>query len=148
MKIDEIKEIVDLLEKSSLNKLRLKKDDFELLLEKSSAPLPMFSPQLPIPESLPSPVGKSAEEKITEKSNDYFITSPMVGTFYSTPAPNDPPFVKVGDIVDKGTVICIIEAMKVMNEVKAGVKGRIKELLCKATQPVEFGTKLFRIEPL
>lgn len=74
------------------------------------------------------------------------ITSPMVGSFYSSPSPDDDPFVKVGDTVKEDTVLCIIEAMKVMNEVKAGVKGVIKEILVSNGDAVEFGTSLFRIE--
>jgi acetyl-CoA carboxylase biotin carboxyl carrier protein len=74
-----------------------------------------------------------------------FITAPMVGTFYAQPSPDKPAFVKVGDKVDAGTVVCIIEAMKVMNEVKAGVSGTVTEVLISAGQPVEFGTKLFKI---
>lgn len=74
-----------------------------------------------------------------------FITSPMVGTFYASSSPEDAPFVKVGDKVEKHNVVCIIEAMKVMNEVKAGVSGVVAEILVENGQPVEFGTKLFRI---
>ena len=70
----------------------------------------------------------------------------MVGTFYACPSPDQPPFVKEGDKVQEDTVICIIEAMKVMNEIKAKTKGTIKKVLIKAGQPVEFGTKLFVIE--
>jgi acetyl-CoA carboxylase biotin carboxyl carrier protein len=70
----------------------------------------------------------------------------MVGTFYSAPSPEDPPFVKIGDRVNENTVVCIIEAMKVMNEVKANVKGVVKEIYLDSGQPLEFGTKLFRIE--
>ena len=69
----------------------------------------------------------------------------MVGTFYSSPSPDDPHFVKVGDKIEKHTVVCIIEAMKVMNEVKAGVGGTVAEILIESGHPVEFGTKLFRI---
>lgn len=74
-----------------------------------------------------------------------FVTSPMVGTFYAAPSPEDPFFVKVGDKIDKNTVVCIIEAMKVMNEVKAGQTGTVAEVLVESGHPVEFGTKLFRI---
>jgi acetyl-CoA carboxylase biotin carboxyl carrier protein len=142
VKLEEIKEIINLLEKSSLNKLSLKKGDFELAIEK---PIYPASPLLPLELK---EVEKSLSTKPLEQTNEIFVSSPMVGTFYSTPSPNDPAFVKIGDIVDTNTVICIIEAMKVMNEVKAGMKGKIKEILCKSAQPVEFGTKLFRIEPL
>jgi acetyl-CoA carboxylase biotin carboxyl carrier protein len=70
----------------------------------------------------------------------------MVGTFYSSAAPDQPPFVKVGDRVDEHTVVCIIEAMKVMNEVKAGVSGIVAEIVADNSQPVEFGTRLLRIQ--
>lgn len=81
----------------------------------------------------------------TDEVSGVFVTSPMVGTYYSTPSPDDPAFVKVGDRVEKHTVVCIIEAMKVMNEVKAGVSGVVAEILVENGHPVEFGTKLLRI---
>ncbi len=74
-----------------------------------------------------------------------YVTSPMVGTYYATPSPDDPSFVKVGDRIEKHTVVCIIEAMKVMNEVKANVVGSVAEILIENGHPVEFGTKLFRV---
>ncbi len=83
--------------------------------------------------------------KKKSKAAGKFITSPMVGTFYASASPDDPVFVKVGDKVDENTVVCIIEAMKVMNEVKAGVSGTVAEILVDNAHPVEFGTKLFRI---
>jgi len=75
-----------------------------------------------------------------------FITSPMVGTFYKSPSPQDPPFVKVGDHVTENTVVCIIEAMKVMNEIKAQKAGKIVEIVAENMHAVEYGSKLFRIE--
>ena len=69
----------------------------------------------------------------------------MVGTYYASPSPEDPFFVKIGDKVEKNTVVCIIEAMKVMNEVKAGVSGTVSQILIESGHPVEFGTKLFKI---
>ena len=92
------------------------------------------------------------EEKITvsekkeNKEDQYFVLSPMVGTFYTASSPDQPPFVKKGDKVEEDTVVCIIEAMKVMNEVKAGKAGVIKEVLAENAQPVEFASKLFCIE--
>ena len=82
---------------------------------------------------------------VKEEAPGTYITSPMVGTFYASPSPEDATFVKVGDKVEKGTVVCIIEAMKVMNEVKANVSGIISEMLVESSHPVEFGTKLFRV---
>jgi len=74
-----------------------------------------------------------------------FITSPMVGTFYRASSPQDAPYVKVGDKVEAGTIVCIIEAMKVMNEIKAGVSGTVQEILQENGNPVEFGSKLIRV---
>ena len=86
-----------------------------------------------------------SSEHPKEDLNSTYVTSPMVGTFYTSPSPEDPPFVKVGDKIDKNTVVCIIEAMKVMNEIKANVTGTVAEVLVETGQPVEFGSKLFRI---
>ena len=86
-----------------------------------------------------------SSEQPKEDLNSTYVTSPMVGTFYTSPSPEDPPFVKVGDKIDKNTVVCIIEAMKVMNEIKANVSGTVAEVLVETGQPVEFGSKLFRI---
>lgn len=91
-----------------------------------------------------APLATSPSEQ-KEDANAIYVTSPMVGTFYTTPSPDDPAFIKVGDKVDKNTVVCIVEAMKVMNEVKAGVTGTIAGVLVENGHPVEFGTKLFRI---
>jgi len=81
-------------------------------------------------------------------SNRKPIVSPMVGTFYRAPAPDADPFVEVGDIVEVGQTVCIIEAMKLMNEIEAETKGRLVEILVENAQPVEFGQKLFLVEPL
>lgn len=90
---------------------------------------------------------KTKEEESKEDEMSVFVTSPMVGTIYHAPSPNDPSFVKVSDRVDKNTVVCVIEAMKVMNEVKAQVTGVVAEILVENGSPVEFGTKIFRIIP-
>lgn len=81
-------------------------------------------------------------------SNHKAVTSPMVGTFYRSPAPDADPFVEVGDLVEVGQTVCIIEAMKLMNEIEADVKGRVVQILLDNAQPVEFGQKLFLIEPV
>lgn len=93
-------------------------------------------------DRVPAPL---AEAPATEAAPGNFVTSPMVGTFYTSPAPDDPPFAKIGDKVTKKTVLCIIEAMKVMNEITAGVDGTVAEVFIETGHPVEFGTKLFRI---
>jgi acetyl-CoA carboxylase biotin carboxyl carrier protein len=90
--------------------------------------------------SAPAPAGESSEGL-------FIMKSPIVGTFYSSPAPNAPPFVKVGDTVEAGKVICIIEAMKLMNELEAEVAGRVTRIYVENGQPVEYGQSLFAIEP-
>lgn len=152
MDIDQIKELMTHLEASKLKKLVFKKGDLEIQIEKESA-APSRPLRVPVAEtvnetafqaelSLKGERGGSVRENSAPGN---FVSSPMVGTYYSSPAPDQPNFVKVGDKVDENTVVCIIEAMKVMNEVKAGVSGTVAEILTDNAQPVEFGTRLFRI---
>ena len=125
-----------------MKKLQLKKADFEVCLEKEDSCLK----QKPaVRAELAADAGGEAKAK-KPVHQGHFVTSPMVGTYYSAPAPDKPAFVKIGDFVEPETVVCVIEAMKVMNEVKAGHRGVVQEILTEKTQPVEFGTKLFRIE--
>ncbi|NOK20092.1 acetyl-CoA carboxylase biotin carboxyl carrier protein, partial [Corallococcus carmarthensis] len=98
------------------------------------------------PAAAPAAPAAAAPEKPAEKPG-HLVTSPFVGTFYRTPAPDQPPFVDVGTVVRKGQVLCIVEAMKLMNEIESEVSGRIAEVLVENGRPVEFGQALFRIEP-
>lgn len=150
MDIQQIKELMTHLEESKLRKLVFKKGDFELHLEKESANLPPQRPRVVAAESesaFQSEVALKGERGGSTRADapGTYVTSPMVGTFYGSPAPDQPAFVKVGDRVDENTVVCIVEAMKVMNEVKAGVSGTVAEILADSSQPVEFGTRLLRI---
>lgn len=161
MENKQIKELMVAMERSGLTKLHLKKGTFELNLERASGlpsnyeQEPLFSDEqlsfqkhprrtsAPLPKSEVPPTFQSTEDKVEVQGT--FITSPMVGTFYPSPSPDEPPFLKVGDRIEKGDVLCIIEAMKVMNEVKAHVSGYVAEILVESGHPVEFGTKLFLI---
>ncbi len=150
--------------RTGTKKLRLKQDNFELDLEREESgawrgvgdssfnytednlrhPHGDMKADLALSrggEMLSRVISDTPKEDVTST----FITSPMVGTFYLSPSPEDPTFVKVGDKVDKNFVVCIIEAMKVMNEIKAGLAGTVVEILVDSGQPVEFGTKLFRV---
>ena len=151
MDFDQIQKLMDKLESSKLSKLSIKKGAFELTLEKESAA------RLELPSSfVPAravEVPLSAEGHQKEKSSahssspsGHIIKSPMVGTFYKSASPGDPSFVKLGDAVAKGKVICIIEAMKVMNEIQSEISGKISEILVEDGHSVEFGQPLFRIE--
>ncbi|MFA6915194.1 MAG: acetyl-CoA carboxylase biotin carboxyl carrier protein [Parachlamydiales bacterium] len=159
-----IKELMAAMGRTGMKRLTIKHDDFELELERSETPCEMpramepaekhvithDGPGKPLPHSTsPIPHEHSSPTHHQEKSHpsdgSTFITSPMVGTFYSSASPEAPTFVKVGDTVAKDDVVCIIEAMKVMNEIKAGASGSIVEILVSNGDPVEFGTKLFRV---
>jgi acetyl-CoA carboxylase biotin carboxyl carrier protein len=107
-----------------------------------AAPMPRVVPAV-TESTAPAP---AAQEKAVEKPG-HLVTSPFVGTFYRTPAPDQPAFVDVGTVVRKGQVLCIVEAMKLMNEIESEVPGRITEVLVENGRPVEFGQALFRIEP-
>ena len=154
--LKEIKKLMADLEASKLKKLVIKQGDFELHLEKEDAAptAAMYHPMRQMPVEYAS--GGGFQEEALQKGErggarrpevieGTFVTSPMVGTFYATPSPDAPAFVKVGDRVSENTVVCIIEAMKVMNEVKANVAGTVAEVLLDSGHPVEFGSKLFRI---
>lgn len=164
MEIKHIKELMAVMGRTGTQRLMIKKDGFELMLERQEngriidsgidagedlivrqeAALPRSTMSLPKGRETAASVGHSANESAADSSSSY-VTSPMVGTFYSSPSPDDAPFIKPGDKIEKHTVVCIIEAMKVMNEVKAGVSGVVAEVLIESGHPVEFGTKLFRI---
>jgi acetyl-CoA carboxylase biotin carboxyl carrier protein len=110
------------------------------------SPLPA-APSVPAPEPLPVGEPLTAEAPADSTEDLYIMKSPIVGTFYAAPAPNAPPFVKAGDIVQLGQVLCIIEAMKLMNELEAEVAGEIVRIYVESGQPVEYGQSLFAIKP-
>jgi len=150
MDMKQIKEMMAAMEKAGLKKMRIKDEKgFEIELERHSEVSHLPPPKHHEPHHHfappPPPPRAGAEEGISAEPGN-FVSSPMVGTYYSAPSPDDPLYVKVGDTVDEETVVCIIEAMKVMNEVKSGKKGRIVEILVNNADPVEFGTHLFRVE--
>ena len=132
--------------------LKLASASFEAIIKFFTKSFSVWAILIPFPpppvhkeKERTKPIPKQDAEKASEDTKDY-VLSPIVGTFYTSSAPDQPAFVKVGDSVSENTVICIIEAMKVMNEIKAGKKGIIKEILIQTAQAVEFGTKLFVIE--
>jgi oxaloacetate decarboxylase alpha subunit len=96
----------------------------------------------------PAPAPPAASEPAAPAASQKAVLSPMVGTFYRAPAPDADPFIEVGDVVEVGQTVCIIEAMKLMNEIEAETKGRVAQILVENAQPVEFGQKLFLIDPL
>ena len=154
MKIDEIKELIKLFGKSKLDKLQIKQKDFELEMQKgnkaaavTSAPAAQPVVELPTKTVAATAEQQSSSESESQKKIDgEIITSPMVGTLYSSPSPDSPPFVKVGDKVKRGDVLCILEAMKIMNELEAEYDCKILDILVGNGEAVEYGKPLFVVE--
>ena len=155
MKMEEIEKLVKLLQKSTLNQIYWSEGDSKLVLKKSVSGGPVqasIAPQ-PAASAAPAPVAPAATpapEKTEEAPSDngwVDVPSPMVGTFYSASSPDAKPYVKVGDTVTVGQVLCIVEAMKLMNEIESEVSGVVKEVCVNNESPVEFGTVLFKIAP-
>ena len=154
MKFDEIKELMRLFGKSKLDRIQIKQKDFEIEMEKGGETVVVeAAPAVqaaPAPAAIPASSGgsASAESAAPEVQKGELITSPMVGTFYAAPSPDSPPFVKAGDTVRKGQTLCILEAMKIMNELEAEFDCKILEVLVEDGEPVEYDKPLFRVERL
>ncbi len=145
-----LKELLRILNSSSLTKFELKTKDFELKVEKE--PPKIVEASAVQPSELKAEDFKTekllppAEDVETPEEKLHVIKSPLVGTFYRAPAPGAPPFVEEGDIVSPGQVLCIIEALKVMNEIESDVRGKVVKILVENGQPVEYGQPLFLID--
>ena len=140
-----IEEMLQLMESRGLIELEMEHQGLRIRLKKaSSSPSPQVVEYV---AGLPQPSPPLHAQKTGEEGRRIVIKSPMVGTFYRTPAPDAPPFVEVGQDIEMGQVVCIIEAMKLMNEIKSEVAGRVVEVLVQNGDPVEFGQPLFSIEP-
>ena len=147
--IKEIKTIIDLMKKNDLSVFEIEKEGFRLKLEKAPSvqPAAAASPAVAAPSKAAStaPGAAPATPKAIETVPMKEIVSPMVGTLYRSASPDSPPFVDVGKSVTEDTVVCIIEAMKVMNEIKAETSGVIAEVAVENGKPVQFGQVLFRV---
>ncbi|MCX5706718.1 MAG: acetyl-CoA carboxylase biotin carboxyl carrier protein [Candidatus Omnitrophica bacterium] len=152
MNIKEIKEMVNLMNENDLAELEIEKDGMRIRLKKTtSGRIEGFNGPIVVERQRTgdTPGKLLADELIKETDlKTIEIKSPMVGTFYRAPNPETGPYVEVGMSVEPGQVICIIEAMKLMNEIKSEVKGKILEILVDNAEPVEFGQPIFLIEPL
>lgn len=157
--LDTIRQLVELLERSSVSRISWRRGSERLVLQRGTPPSP---PAATVPHSGPAhphaaPVTGSTGPRVSApdptpapaaEKPGVVVTSPFVGTFYRAAGPEQPLFVELGSVVKKGQAICIIEAMKLMNEIESEVAGKITEILAENGQPVEFGQALFRIEPL
>jgi acetyl-CoA carboxylase biotin carboxyl carrier protein len=149
MYIKEIKDMLTLMNDNGLSELEVEKDGMRIKLKKSSGgsfeKAVEFVPQTSSPQLSQAAQGAKEPEKVR---NTIDIKAPMVGTFYRSPSPEAAPHVNVGDTIGIGQVLCIIEAMKLMNEIKSEVRGKILEILVDNAEPVEFGQVMFVIEPI
>ncbi|MFA5145819.1 MAG: acetyl-CoA carboxylase biotin carboxyl carrier protein [Candidatus Omnitrophota bacterium] len=146
MYIKEIKDMINLMNENGLTELEIEKEGVRIRLKKGTAGYEKIVESVPQHPPAPLPQAKPAEK--TESRNTVDVKAPMVGTFYRAPSPEAPPYVNIGDTVEQGQVICIIEAMKLMNEIKSDVKGKLVDIQVENGEPVEFGQVLFVVEPL
>ncbi len=160
MDLKQIKQIIDLMKRSELTEFAVEEEGFKLKIRRGSNGLPIVStgkgsnpPFAPVdynsvpPMPVPAPIQAStaAAPAPAEEPGISFVKSPMVGTFYRAPSPESKPFVDVGSKIEDNSLVCIIEAMKIMNEIQAETKGTVVEILVENGQPVEYGQRLFKL---
>ena len=156
MDLKDIKAIIDLMKKNSIAEFELERQDFKIKLKRghvtSGEELPgqvYLPPLAALPNPAPAPsVQAPNPTPASAPSNEIEIKSPMIGTFYRSPSPEAASYIEVGTEVTVDSVVCIIEAMKVMNEIKAEVRGVITAILVENAKPVEFGQPLFKVRPI
>lgn len=148
MKISDIKALAELVRKNNLSALDLSEGELHIRIENAPAPQSAPAPEAAAPQEA-APVPAPAPAPVADNGPDFgaarMIVSPMVGVFYASPSPDDPPFVKVGQKVHKGDVLCIIEAMKLMNEITAEEDGEIIDVCAANGSVVEYGQTLFKL---
>jgi acetyl-CoA carboxylase biotin carboxyl carrier protein len=162
---DDVREILRIIDESELDELRIETPDFRLHVRRGGAPLPPEAPAADAPPRVAAePGGAAAPEarepgaeaappaapppaEVAESNGAATIEAPMLGTFYRASAPGEEPFVDVGSEVEPDTVVCLIEVMKMMNSVKAGVAGTVVEVCARNAELVEYGEPLFRVDP-
>jgi acetyl-CoA carboxylase biotin carboxyl carrier protein len=143
MEIEDLKELIDLLRETDITELQLEKDGTKVRIKRER----MLSPMEIQVQRFSSLQEKVTPETVEEETRLITITSPIVGTFYRAPSPEAAPFVELGSLVKKGQVLCIVEAMKLMNEIESEIDGTVIKILVENSQPVEYGEPLFLIEP-
>jgi acetyl-CoA carboxylase biotin carboxyl carrier protein len=148
----QLRDLLDQLSKSDIQEFRLEAEDFRLEVRRNlpavvTAAAPLAAPVAAAPAPAVAPPAPPPPAAAASRSDLQPITAPMVGTFYRSPAPGEPPFVDLGSHIRAGQPVCILEAMKLMNELEAEVAGEVVEILVENGTPVEFGQVLMRIRP-
>jgi acetyl-CoA carboxylase biotin carboxyl carrier protein len=157
MDIKQIQDLIRFVSKSGVNEVAIEQKDFKITIKTNEAVVHSYAPAAPAPQqiTLPAPVAAAAatappaaHEPAAVVSNYLTIKSPMIGTFYRSASPDKPLFVNVGDEISSGSVVCIIEAMKLFNEIESEISGRIVKVLVENASPVEYDQPLFLVEPM
>ena len=144
----EIQELVEILAAQNLTEIEVERKDLRIRIRRESIGLPSpVSSAVPAAVQSHDPIQVAMETPETDQSGFLTVTSPIVGTFYRSPSPESDPYVEEGDIVHKGQVLCIVEAMKLMNEIECEHDGKIVKILVESTSSVEYGQPLFLIDP-
>lgn len=160
MDIKQIQDLIKLVNKSNIGELSIEQEDFKITIKQKEEPAPVYTGSMATPPTYqppaapsPAPTAPPAEDKKAaaapeaNQENLIEIKSPMIGTFYRQSGPGKPIFASVGDQIEKGQVVCIIEAMKLFNEIESEISGKIVKVLVEDASPVEFDQPLFLVEP-
>jgi acetyl-CoA carboxylase biotin carboxyl carrier protein len=154
MNLNEIQDLIKFVSKSGVSEVEIERKDFKIIIKTDKKATAPQLYQAAVPQMMAAPVAQPAAETpkapaapASEESKYITIKSPMIGTFYRQSSPDKPAFVNVGDSIKKGSVICIIEAMKLFNEIEAEVSGKIVKVLVDDSTPVEYDQPLFLVEP-
>jgi|TARA_B100001113_G_C20784692_1_gene481153 acetyl-CoA carboxylase biotin carboxyl carrier protein len=155
MKVKEIRDLIDYIKSTGLEEVNIETETFKIKIKRSSEVVsqPQFSPPTILPQSLPKQSLETLSEgavpssKIEGDENYITIKSPMIGTIYMAPNPESPNFIKVGDVIKPGDTVCVVEAMKLFNEIEAEISGTVVKILAENANPVEYDQPLFLIDP-
>ena len=160
MKAKEIQDLIDFIAKSGLNKVNIETEEFKISVQREAAqkvkyvsepvhaaPAPQAAPVQAAPAAAPAPAAAAPAAPASDESKYIAIKAPMIGTFYRASSPDTPVFANIGDEIKKGQVICIIEAMKLFNEIESEVSGKIVKVLVDNASPVEYDQPLFLVDP-
>ena len=155
MKVKEIRDLIDYIKSTGLEEVNIETETFKIKIKRSSEVVsqPQFSPPTILPPSLPKQSLETLSEgavpssKIEGDENYITIKSPMIGTIYMAPNPESPNFIKVGDVIKPGDTVCVVEAMKLFNEIEAEISGTVVKILAENANPVEYDQPLFLIDP-
>jgi len=148
MNLKEIKELINLMNENDLMELEIEREGTRIRIRKSASGKFEAVTEEPGAQGMVQQVRVDQDKTAKKREGLLEIKTPMVGTFYRSPSPDAKSYVEIGQVIDVGQVICIIEAMKLMNEIKSEVKGRLVEVLVENASPVEYGQTLFMVEPL